>query len=34
MRMGGMCREILTSEARDYIQSVGLALEAHALGSR
>ena len=30
VRMGGMCREILTSEARDYIRSVGLALKLWA----
>ena len=30
VRMGGMCREILTSEARSYIQSVGLALKLWA----
>ena len=30
VRMGGMCREILTPEARNYIQSVGLALKLWA----
>ena len=30
VRMGRLCRDILTSEARDYIQSVGLALKLWA----
>lgn len=30
VRMGSLCRDILTAEARDYIQSVGLALKLWA----
>lgn len=30
VRMGSLCREILTAEARDYIQTVGFALKLWA----